>query len=169
MEYQDLYNKHRQKINKIHRRGSIMQDNTYRILIHVCIFNSHCEMLIQKRTNNKSSWPNMWDVSVGGHVLEGETSEEAAMRETKEELGIDIDLSNQCPILTNYFKNGFDDFYIIIKDVEEITLQEDEVSLVQWAKEDDILQMIEDHKFIPYYLSFISLLFSKKDKIGLIQ
>ncbi len=169
MEYQDLYNLHRQKINIIHKRGETMPPNTYRIVIHVCIFDSNNKMLIQKRTENKSSWPNMWDVSVGGHVLVNETSEAAAMRETKEELGIDIDLNNQCPILTNHFENGFDDFYIVVKDIDKIMIQEEEVSEVKWASEKEILQMIYDHTFIPYYTSFISLLFEMKDKVGLIQ
>ncbi|MCD7808762.1 MAG: NUDIX domain-containing protein [Erysipelotrichaceae bacterium] len=167
MEYQDLYDCHRQKLNLKYQRGNPVLENTYRIVVHVCIFNNQNKMLIQKRAKNKSSWPYMWDVSVGGHVLVDETSEEAAMRETKEELGIDIDLTNQCPILTNHFKNGFDDFYIVIKDVEEITLQEDEVLEVKWANEQEILNMIQDKTFIPYYASFISLLFAMKDRIGL--
>ncbi|MCD7892589.1 MAG: NUDIX domain-containing protein [Erysipelotrichaceae bacterium] len=166
MEYQDLYDKHHQKIDKIHKRGDMMLENTYRMVIHVCIFNDN-KMLIQKRASNKSSWPNMWDVSVGGHVLVNETSEKAAMRETKEELGIDIDLTNQCPILTNHFENGFDDFYIVVKDVEKIVIQEEEVSEVKWASENEILEMIDNQTFIPYYVSFISLLFEMQDRIGL--
>lgn len=169
MEYQDLYDLHRQKLDKVHQRGHIMLENTYRIVIHVCIFNTNNKMLIQKRTAHKSSWPNMWDVSVGGHVLVNETSEAATMRETKEELGIDIDLKNHCPILTNHFQNGFDDFYIVVKDVGEIKVQEDEVSEVTWASEQEILEMINCKTFIPYYTSFISLLFAMKDRIGLIQ
>ena len=36
-------------------------------------------------------WPNMWDITAGGHVLAGEFGFQAAIREAKEELGIELD------------------------------------------------------------------------------
>ncbi|MBY0539451.1 NUDIX domain-containing protein [Patescibacteria group bacterium] len=55
----------------------------------VFIFNSKGEMLIQKRSSHVSSFPNRWDDSAAGHVDEGEEYLEAAVRELKEEVGIE--------------------------------------------------------------------------------
>jgi isopentenyldiphosphate isomerase len=38
---------------------------------------------------NKKKSPNMWDVSVGGHITYLESSLEAAKKEMKEEIGIE--------------------------------------------------------------------------------
>ena len=35
-------------------------------------------------------WPNMWDITAGGHVLAGEFGFQAIIREAKEELGLDL-------------------------------------------------------------------------------
>jgi len=57
----------------------------------VFVFNSEGKLLVQKRAPNMSR-PNMWCGSASGHVLAGESYEDAAQRELKEELGIECDL-----------------------------------------------------------------------------
>lgn len=57
-------------------------------IARVFLFNSKGELLIQKRSANHSSLPNRWDQSAAGHVDEGETYEQAAYRELKEEVGV---------------------------------------------------------------------------------
>lgn len=61
-------------------------------IAHVMIFNSKGEMALQLRSKTKSYAPEHWSTAVGGHVQAGETYEEAAMREMKEEIGIELDL-----------------------------------------------------------------------------
>ncbi len=56
---------------------------------HVLVFNSLGELFLQLRSPEKDVQPNRWDTSVGGHVDTGETYEQAARREMREELGID--------------------------------------------------------------------------------
>lgn len=55
---------------------------------HVLVFNSLDELYLQKRSSSKDVQPGKWDTSVGGHVNSGETYEQAAIREMREELGI---------------------------------------------------------------------------------
>ncbi|MDR2844206.1 MAG: NUDIX domain-containing protein [Candidatus Symbiothrix sp.] len=57
-------------------------------VIHLHIFNSKGELLLQKRSTTKDIQPGKWDTSVGGHVDFGENIETALRREVREELGI---------------------------------------------------------------------------------
>ncbi len=56
---------------------------------HVLVFNRKGEILLQRRSMNKDVAPGRWDTSVGGHVDPGESPEGAALREMKEEIGVD--------------------------------------------------------------------------------
>ena len=58
-------------------------------VVHVLVFNSSGQLLLQKRSMNKDVAPGKWDTSVGGHVSPREETTLAALREMKEELGID--------------------------------------------------------------------------------
>lgn len=53
------------------------------------IINKHNEVLLAKRENT-GYMDGQWDFAGSGHVDEGETAIQAVIRESKEELGIDI-------------------------------------------------------------------------------
>lgn len=57
-------------------------------ITRIFIFNSNGDVLFQYRSSKEDSFPNTWDQSAGGHVKVGETFEEAALRELREEVGI---------------------------------------------------------------------------------
>lgn len=168
MELFDLYDKNRNLIGKTIERGKPLPENCYRLVVHVCVFNSKGEMLIQQRQPFKKSWSNLWDISVGGGVVSGETSQIGASRELKEELGIDYCFEVDRPCLTINFEYGFDDYYLIEKDIEisELSLQYEEVQRAKWATANEIVKMIDEGILIPYHQALIELLFSMRDKSG---
>lgn len=147
-------------------RGSEFGNGDFHLVVHVCIFNSKNEMLIQQRQPWKSGWPNMWDLTVGGSALAGETSTDAAERETLEEIGYKVDLSNERPFFTINFEYGFDDYYIIERDIDikDLKLQYEEVKSIKWATKDEVLQLVADGKFIDYW--FIENLFDIRKHRG---
>ncbi len=170
MEEFDLYDKERRKTGKTLVRGSKVPKGFFRLVIHVCIFNSEGKMLIQQRQSFKDGWANMWDISAGGSSIAGDTSQSAAEREVKEELGISLSLENVRPALTVHFDEGFNDIYTVIQDVdlESLHLQKEEVKDARWATEDEILSMIDNGEFVIYEKSFITLLFYLRDHNGVL-
>ncbi len=168
MELWDLYDLDRKLTGETMVRGEKQPQDRYRIIVHICLFNSEGKMLIQKRQPFKSGFSGMWDITVGGSAVSGDDSHSAAMRELKEELGIDVDLKNQRPALTVNFKLGFDDMYVVTKDVDidSLSLQYEEVEKVKWASKEEIFAMLEEGVFIPYHRSLIDLLFYMKDHSG---
>ena len=160
MEIMDLYDVNRQKTDKTYIRGTAQPKGFYRLVVHVCIFNSKNELLIQRRTLNKKM-PGLWDVTCGGAVSSPEASNLAAGRELKEELGLDLDFRNKRPSLTANFLCGFDDFYIINEDIgiNSLVLQEEEVSDARWESLDGVIKLLHEDRFVRYKESFIRFLF----------
>ena len=55
---------------------------------YILVFNRSGELFLQKRTMSKDIYPGFWDLPAGGVVLAGESYEESAKRELREELGV---------------------------------------------------------------------------------
>ncbi len=87
-ELLDVVNENGEVINTLPRSEIHGNPSLLHRVVHVLVFNSKDELLLQKRSMKKDVAPGRWDTSVGGHVDSGETIEEALLRETEEELGI---------------------------------------------------------------------------------
>lgn len=72
-------------------------------VVHVLLFNTKGELLLQRRSAMKDVAPGKWDTSVGGHVNPGEALIDAAKREMEEELGISGATLNF--LYTHFFSN----------------------------------------------------------------
>lgn len=168
MELWDIYDKDRALKPGVIVRGTDMKPNDYHLVVSVCVFNREHKMLIQKRQPFKTGWPGMWDITAAGSAVAGENSAMAAGRELFEEVGIGYDFSDLRPHFSINFKQGFDDFYLIEKEVDEtaLTLQKEEVERVMWADEETILSMIDGGTFIPYYKDLIRLIFRMGPELG---
>ena len=168
MELVDLYDENRVPLGKTAERHAPKEAGEYRMVGHVCVFNGRGQLLVQKRTAEKRIWPGYWDVSVGGGVDAGETSRQGAEREFREELGYALDLSDVRPSVTVNFAGGFDDFYIVKREIDEtaLTLQKEEVDAVRWVTLEEAERMAEDGTFIPYPPGFLRFLFSMQDTFG---
>ncbi|WP_434772623.1 NUDIX hydrolase [Pseudomonas entomophila] len=54
----------------------------------VLLFNRAGELCVHRRTLSKAIYPGYWDVAAGGMVAAGESYDESAARELREELGV---------------------------------------------------------------------------------
>ena len=151
MEIWDLYDKDRNKLDKKVQRGERLEDNEYHLVVNAWIRNSKGEFLITQRAPNKS-FPYMWECT-GGSALMGETSLEAAAREIKEELGIEIDKSTGELVgsTLRYYSGCPDilDVWVFEDDtsIDNVVTQEEEVCNVMWASPEKIREMYVEKKF----------------------
>lgn len=123
--------------------------------VYAFIIDNKGNILLQKRSKNKKLWPNMWDVTVGGHVDSGEFGRQALIREVKEELGIELDDSDIKYLVgsTSINKKGeiinkhYNECYLITKDISisEIKIQKEEVSEVKYFSKDELLKRISNN------------------------
>lgn len=59
--------------------------------VHVLVFNQSGQLFLQKRSMKKDSFPGAWDSSASGHLDRGEAYDACALREVREELGVQLD------------------------------------------------------------------------------
>lgn len=57
--------------------------------VYLLVFNRRGELLVHQRTATKDVYPSHWDLCVGGVLAAGETFDAGAVREGREELGVD--------------------------------------------------------------------------------
>src|SRR2546430_16552019 len=74
----------RERRSEIHRLG--LQHRA----VHVLVFNSRGETFLQKRSMQKDRQPGLWDSSASGHLDSGESYDDCAVREAREEIGLEL-------------------------------------------------------------------------------
>ena len=89
MEVWDLYNERRERTGQSHIRGDAIPEGLYHLVVHVWIRNSRGEYLISQRSADRPTLPLKWEC-VGGSVVKGENSLTGALRETREEVGLQL-------------------------------------------------------------------------------
>ena len=171
MELVDLYDENRLPLGKTAERRTKREPGEYRTVVHVCIFNSEGQLLIQQRSEEKIIWPGKWDVSAAGAVDAGENSRQAAEREAEEELGYALDLTGVRPTVTVNYDGGFDDYYIAERDLDisALKLQAEEVTAVRWATCEEVLALTAAGTFVSYPASFLEFLFDMRGTFGFLE
>ena len=155
MEIWDLYNENREIIGE-HIRGEELPDNAYHLVVHVWIKNNEGKYLISQRSENRKQFPLMWE-TVGGSVLKGESSIQGAVREVKEEVGIDLRetdgtlaFSKIRKIIDDKKFNDILDVWVFNYDGEVVlnNATTDEVAQVKWLDRSEILKLYNDEELV---------------------
>jgi 8-oxo-dGTP diphosphatase len=151
MEIWDILDENGEKTGRTMVRGEPQKPGDYYLAVHIWIRNGQGEYLIQKRDDEKPLWPGVWAVT-GGAAIVGESSLEAALRETEEELGIRADPGRMRLVDRMKRKGWFTDIWLLEQDfpLENIVMQPGEVTDVLWASKERIREMTERKEFVKY-------------------
>lgn len=123
--------------------------------------NGAVQILLQKRSHDKGSFPGCYDISSAGHIPAGVNYKESALRELKEELGIDaaedelIYCGDRIIIWDdNFHGKPFHDrqhsrVFLMWKDMDEddFSLQAEEVDSVLWMNFEECWHSVENATF----------------------
>lgn len=158
MEKWDLYTKYREKTGEEYIRQSeyMIPEERYHLVVHVWIRNSSGEYLISQRAATRPTFLLSWEC-VGGSVLAGESSIERAVREVKEEVGIELNPAKG-KLVFSKIRNEYDG--IKFRDILDVWLFEydgdidltnattDEVNDAKWITTEDIHKLYDSGKLV---------------------
>lgn len=162
-EIWDVLDEHGNKTGRYAERGRKMAAGDYHLVVHVWKHNSRGEWLIDKRSSGKgTSIDGKWETT-GGCAVAGEDSLTAALRETKEELGIGLD--PQSGTLFHRINRHGNDGHTWLQEawvfewngsIEDVHFQEGETCDARWASADEIREMMASGDFLsewfyPYF------------------
>ena len=151
MEYIDIFDYNNNPTGEIKEKTQAHEDGNSHRTAHVWIMNDKKELLLQKRSATKKSHPNFWDISGAGHIRAGETVIEGAIRELKEELGVEVkeeDLQYIATIKSTKNPKNMEFQYVYLlncnKEIEEYIFEDNEVSEVKYVFYKDLEKMVEE-------------------------
>ena len=156
-ELWDLYDKDRNLTGETHVRGVWpIPENRYHLVVHIWLRNSEGKYLIAQRSSKRKYNPLKWECQ-GGAVTKGEDSLTSAIREVKEEVGIDLD-PQKGRIVFSRLRDVVDgkrfgdimDVWLFNCDGEASLLDAttDEVAQTKWVTVEEIEELYDSGEFV---------------------
>lgn len=183
METFDIYNPYGEKTGQTATRDDAHRLGLLHRVIHLWIINRQGQVLVQQRSACKEAGAGLWYVSVGGHIESGEGIEATILRETMEELGVDIaPVKDQIAYLYTFRERKRerggalveDEFYDVFAlradiDIADIVMQPSEVQAVKYMAYADFRAAVlsGDGVFWPHRVGYALLAVALDDYIGL--
>ena len=157
MEIWDLYDENRILTGRTHIRGDKIPEDCYHLVVHVWIRNREGKYLISQRSANRPAFPLLWECT-GGSVVAGEDSLTGAIREAKEEVGVDLQPQNG-RVVCSKLRNMVDG--IRFGDIMDVWLFDydgepdlckattDEVAQTLWLTRNEVTELFKAGKLVP--------------------
>lgn len=129
-------------------RGEVIPVGLYHLVSEIVVRHEDGMFLLMQRDLKKPNYPGLYEASASGSVLMGENPYDAAIRELKEETGIDA--SNIEHLYKYVDKNTIFNGYLCETncDKNSITLQEGETISYLWLTKEEFFKFIKTDKYI---------------------
>lgn len=151
MEYIDIFDPNNNPTGEVKEKMQAHEDGNFHRTAHVWIINDKKELLLQKRSESKKSHPNCWDISAAGHIKSGESVIEGALRELKEELGVETkekDLQYITTIKNTKDPKNMEFQYVYLwncnKTEKEYIFADNEVAEVKYVYYKELEKMVQE-------------------------
>jgi 8-oxo-dGTP pyrophosphatase MutT (NUDIX family) len=146
MELWDAYNSNFEKIEGltlIREEQDKIPQGVYHLVCEILVRHTDGTYLLMKRDPTKPLFPNMWEATAGGSALKGESPVEGAMRELREETGIEAETLEQLD--WSLGKTCIHCRYLCVTNCakDSIKLQEGETCDYRWVSAEEVLAMPE--------------------------
>ncbi|MDD7739263.1 MAG: NUDIX domain-containing protein [Fusicatenibacter sp.] len=149
MEQWDIYDGERKKTGRFAVRGNPLGVNEFHLVSDVWTVKDDGRILITQR-HPKKVYGMLWECT-GGSVLKDETSRAGAVREVREETGLQCREDELIPIHTIRLQDRFVDTYLLQKKVQlsELVLQKEEVVRARLVTFDELMDLWEIGQIVP--------------------
>ena len=146
MELWDAYNSNFEKIEGltlIREEQDKIPQGVYHLVCEILVRHTDGTYLLMKRDPTKPLFPNMWEATAGGSALKGDSPVEGAMRELREETGIEAETLEQLD--WSLGKTCIHCRYLCVTNCakDSIKLQEGETCDYRWVSAEEVLAMPE--------------------------
>jgi isopentenyl-diphosphate delta-isomerase type 1 len=114
--------------------------------VHVFVFNSRGHVFLQKRSMNKDSSPGLWDSSASGHLDCGEDYDACALRELREEIGLNFSACPQRLFKVDACSDTSQEFVWLYRCESEgpFTLHPEEIERGEWFAPEKVARWLEE-------------------------
>lgn len=152
------------KTGQILPRKEVHKKGLWHRAIVIAILNEKNEILIQQRSHNKEKKPDMWDISVAGHISSNEDPITASIREISEEVGVCIDEEDSIKSFRymfsyrkeqkyneNFIERQFYDFFMLRQNnltENDIQMQSSEVQAIKFVSISELNVMREKNLMV---------------------
>jgi len=151
MELWDMYDRDGRKLPGTLVRGEPIPAERYHLVCCVVVRHTDGDFLLMRRSPEKESCPNIWEIGAGGSVLQGETAEEGARRELEEETGI----NRGSWIYTGRYviPGTINEGYLCITDYpkDQIRLQPGETTDYRWLSKEEFVRFFDSDACIDLF------------------
>lgn len=150
-EMRDLFTADGRPAGVTIRRDDEIPQGLYPACADVWLYSSQGQLLLQLRDASKPNHPNQWCEAAGGAVQSGETPDEAALRETQEEIGFALDFSRGGKVFEFVGEHSIHHVYLFCQDADPsaLTLQPGEVSAVRYVSPSELPGMACEGQLVP--------------------
>ncbi|WP_296317829.1 NUDIX hydrolase [Winogradskyella sp. UBA3174] len=142
-EYIDIVTSKGEPTGKSALKSEAHKNGWYHNTIHLWLYTTGGDILLQQRSHKKLIYPLLWDVSVAGHIDTGETFIEAALRETEEEIGLQLQPKSLQKIGIRLYESSYKDDTIQDNEFHQIYIAELNTQLNQLIPQEDEVEALK--------------------------